>query len=552
MGPVWIPARRAVWSVDLHLSFRWKTWYNASMKKLFCGLICLACISVTVGAGTADYADVLAAGEVDACVSLAHQFYAGDGAPRDFEKAARLFHTAAAAGNAEAQYMMAIMYSEGAGLRERPDKAFAWATAAAQQGHAEAANLLGVFYTDGYGIERDDAQAAEWFKKSAETGNMKGAFNLGTSFEYGAGVQKDLTQAASWYRRSAEKGNPVAQYSLGTCFEYGMGVARNPGLAAKWYTRAAEQGDVRGQLALGFCYERGTGVLRNPAMAAAWYAKAVEQGNDAARMRLAQCYEKGVGVAVDLKQAVELYRQASESGHPPAMLAYGLALESGRGVRADLDAARAIYAQAADIGVDEARQRLRYMDWDEAAADARANAMKDRTIVFKGLYLGLSVEDAAIVLERRLRAAGSIEPLFVEQKKGLPVIRRGVDIAIDGDAEGRVVSIYLANVFVDKLFDTANVPNAEFISTFVESYGASDAVRTSDYEPILIDGKSVGSQKRFVFRHSVGYELIFYDSYAFNASGATRNALATGACKPMGSFAVRRIDSAEERAAKFD
>lgn len=538
--------------VDLRLSFRRKSWYNAAMKTLLCGLVCAVYASLAAGVRAADYAEVLAAGNVKDCVSLGRQFYKGDGALLDFEKAARLFHTAAIGGNAEAQYMMAVMYSEGAGLRERPEKAFAWATAAAQQGHADAANLLGVFYTEGYGVERNDALAADWFEKSAAAGNAKGAFNLATSFEYGTGVKKDLTQAVIWYQRSAEKGNVIAQYSLGTCYEYGMGVTRNPGLAVQWYSRAAEQGDSRGQLALGFCYERGVGVLRNPAMAAAWYSKAAELGNDAARMRLAQCYEKGVGVAADAKRAVVLYQQASEAGHPPAMLAYGLALEFGRGVREDLDAARDVYQKAVEADLDEARQRLRYLDWDEAAANARADAMKDRTLVFKGLYLGMPVEDAAITLERQLRAAGVAEPLYIEQEQGVPVVRRGVDIGIDGDAEGCVTRIYLANSVVDLFFDTASLSNAEFITTFIQAYGDSAVVRSSEYEPIFIDGQSVGSQKRHVFRYPVGYALIFYDAYAFNVSGAPCDALAVGACKPMGSFALQRVDSDEERAAKFD
>lgn len=538
--------------VVLHLSFRCKSWYTADMKTFLCGFICAACALLAAGASASDYAEVLAAGNVKACVSLGRQFYQGDGVPLDFEKAARLFHAAAAGGSAEAQYLMAVMYSEGAGLRERPDKAFAWATAAARQGHADASNLLGVFFTEGYGVERNDVLAAEWFKKSAAAESMKGAFNLATSYEYGTGIKKDLAQAAVWYRRSAEQGNAVAQYSLGTCYEYGMGVAPNRALAAEWYTRAAEQGDPRGQLALGTCYERGAGVPQNPALAVAWYSKAAEQGSDVARMRLARCYEQGIGVAADAKRAVALYRQASEAGHLPGMLAYGLALESGRGVRVDRDAARVVYEQAAAADLDEARQRLRYLDWDEAAGNARADAMKGRTIVFKGLYLGMPVEDAAIVLERQLRAAGSVEPLFVEQKKGLPVVRRGVDIMIDGDARGQVTRFYLANAVADQLFDTVSLSNTEFVTTFIKAYRVSDAIRSSDYEPILIDGKSVGSQKRHVYRHPVGYTLTFYDAYAFNVSGAPRNALATGACKPIGSISVQRVDSDAERAAKFN
>lgn len=472
---------------------------------------------------------------------LGHRYYTGEGVPRDFQQAARLFHHAASVGDPEAQYMMAVMYSEGAGLRERPDKAFVWATAAARQGHADACNLLGVFYSEGYGVDRDEAQAAAWFQKAADAGNPKGAFNLGASFEFGSGVQQDMRQAFSWYRLAAEKGNPIAQYSLGTCHEFGMGVARNPALAVHWYRQSAEQGEPRGQLALGVCYERGIGVLRNPALAVAWYRRAAGQGHNPARMRLADCYDAGTGVAADAARAAALFQQAAADGHPAALLAYGLRLEFGRGVDADPAAARASYREAVAAGIEDARHRLAYMDWDEAAAHERAEAMKGRTLVFNGLHLGMPLTDAAIRLERQLRAAGDVEPLFVREDQGRRGVWRGVEIEIIADDQDHVEQLYLAHGVVTRLWDPGSLSNAEWIRTFVETFGVQKAVKTSDHYRIMMGGQVVGTQNREIYRDPSGYELVFFGAYAFNLSPSTRNAMETGACKPMGSLALRRL-----------
>lgn len=519
-------------------------------------LICFACVSIVSVANAADvdsYEKILSKGSIKECVALAKAFYEGVEAPKDFEKAARLYHKAAAEGSAEAQYRMSLMYSEGAGLKERPDKAYAWAFSAAKMGHAEARNLLGVYYSQGYGVERDDRLAVEWFEKGASKGNAKAQFNLGASYEFGTGVQKDPAKAVMWYSKSAEQGCVAAQYSLGTCYEFGIGAPVNPGLAAEWYSKAASQGDPRGQLAFGVCLELGKGAARNPALATAWYREAADQGYTPAQLRLAQCYEKGIGVPVNQAAATEFYRRASlESGDQNALLEYAMRLETGKGVAKNEALARTVYATAVTAGVDRAQQRLFYLDRDEPAAVAAAEAMKSQTVVFKGLYLGMPIQDAATTLEKRLREVGGHEMLFVTEEKGMKVVKSGVEIEITADANGHVNYLYLSNKTADRLFDTTDSPNPEFIRTFVKACGASEAVLTEDNQLVFSGKKPVGNQKRHVYRAASGYELVFYDSYAFSITDSTRNCMATGACKPIGSFSIRKIASDEERAAKFN
>lgn len=486
------------------------------MKTFVLGLVFLASASGAFAAGADSYEKILSTGSTQERVDLAEVFYDGVGVAQDYDKAARLYHKAAAEGNAEARYRMSLMYSEGTGVKERPDKAFAWAYSAANMGHVDAANLLGYYYSEGYGVARNEKLATMWFQKAAEKGSAKAQVNLGSSYEFGLGVPQNLS------------------------------------LAMEWYGKAASQGDPRGQLALGMCFEVAKGTVRNKPLAAAWYKKAAEQGFTPAQLELARCYEKGIGLAVNRAAAASWYRKAADSGDPQALLEYGFCLEMGKGVGKDEAKARDVYAKAAESGVDFAKQRLAYLDRDEDAAASRAEAMKGTTVVFKGLYLGMPIQDAAITLEKRLREMGQDDMLFVEAANKIQVVKKGVEIEIEAKHDGVVDSIYLSNRVADRLFDTADSPNPEFIKTFVEAYGVNDVTQIIDTALIFSGETPVGNQKRFVYRHSSGYELSFYDSYAFHTIGTTESCLATGACKPIGSFSIRKIASEEERAAKFN
>ena len=500
--------------------------------------------------GVSEFETMLEKGNAYDCVSHAKLFYYGSETEQDFTKAAKLFYKAATEGNAEGQYWLAKMYSEGSGVKQRSDKAYVWAFAASRQGYPDAQNLLGVFYSNGQGVASNGILAAECFTKAAEQGNAKAQFNLGSCYEYGTGVEKNLEKAVKWYRKSAEQGFVPAQAALGACYQYGIGVPVNFNISAGWYAKAAEQGNVPAQLVLGMLFELGKGVDPDDVAAAGWYRRAAEAGNTEGQVRLGVCYEIGKGVPQNMTSALHWYRQSATGGNAHAQLLMGTCLEKGRGAPIDLASARSWYDKAAANGMDEARQRLLFLNRDEATAEAVAAEKKKSMLVFRGLYLGMPIQDAAITLEKRLAEAKQDVTLYVTgEAKSLRVVQ-GVEIEINADESGNVISFYLANSFADVLFDTHDAPLSVFIKMFLQAYGVTDVNEKVERVPVLFEGRQIGTQQQRIFRHPSGYELVFYDSYAVKSSESTEDALGSGLCKPIGSFLIRKIDGAQASEAK--
>lgn len=507
-------------------------------------ILTLAGMCATAAAFAAEipnFDEVLEQGGSEACVVLGKQYYEGQTVGQDFTKAARLFYSAAAKGDSEAQYWMSKMYSEGSGLRSRPDKALVWALAGAKKHHPDCQNLLGVYYSHGIGVATNQAVAAEWFRKAAEQGNAKAQFNLGSCYEFGTGVDMDLEQAVSWYRKSAEGGCAVAQSSLGSCYEYGLGVPVDNALAVMWYDKAANQDDVAGQLALGLCLELGRGVEKNPVAAAAWYRRAAESGNAVGMMRLGACYEAGRGVPQDVKAAAELYGSAAEAGNPRGQFLYGTCFERGRGVEINEGMAREWYEKAAEKGVNEARQRLLYLNYDEKAATARAEELKKTGLVMKGLYLDMPIQDAAIVLEKRLREAGRDVMLTVSGDEQQRKILLGKEIEILADKSGNVKSFYFAVKIVHELFSPGSTSNEEGMKDFMKAYAPANASLSPKDQAIVHAGRQIGIQKKHVYKSSQGYELAFYDSYIVQKTVFDAEASRLGLCRPIGSMMLGKI-----------
>ena len=88
-------------------------------------------------------------------LSLASRHYHGEGVPRDYEEAARLYRLAAEWGSAEAQRALGDMYSRGLGVADSDDEAARWYRLAAERGDADAQQSLGRMYYFGGGVARD-------------------------------------------------------------------------------------------------------------------------------------------------------------------------------------------------------------------------------------------------------------------------------------------------------------------------------------------------------------------------------------------------------------
>lgn len=138
---------------------------------------------------------------------LAYKYYYGQGAPRNYLEAARLFGIAA------------------------------------RQGHAKALELLGKMYLYGHGVGKDAAQALSLLQSAASKGNTGALVTLGISYSLGAnGVQQDKSQSFVCFLRGAELGDSEAQYFLAQAYWEGLGVQKDREQSIEWLTKSAELG----------------------------------------------------------------------------------------------------------------------------------------------------------------------------------------------------------------------------------------------------------------------------------------------------------------------
>ena len=190
------------------------------------------------------------AGDAGAQASLGYLYYAGEGVPRDYERAVFWYGKAAVQGNRDAQYNLAVAYAFGEGVAPDLAEAALWYRRAAQQGHTLAQYSLGLSYASGEGVAQDAAEAARWFRAAAGQGYAPAQRQLAHLYNSGAGVARDYAEAARWYRAAAEQGDASAQYQLGALYEAGRGVGQDAGAAAEWYAQAADQGHAAALKAL--------------------------------------------------------------------------------------------------------------------------------------------------------------------------------------------------------------------------------------------------------------------------------------------------------------
>ncbi|MDG4476637.1 eIF2A-related protein [Thiovibrio frasassiensis] len=106
------------------------------------------------------------------------RFFKGDGVPKDYGQAHKLFVEAAEMGQAKAQYRLGFMYSLGKGVKKSDHEAVSWWQKAAKQNDADAQYYLGYMYEIGGGVKQDMGEAKKWYQKAAANGNVNAAQSL--------------------------------------------------------------------------------------------------------------------------------------------------------------------------------------------------------------------------------------------------------------------------------------------------------------------------------------------------------------------------------------
>ena len=319
---------------------------------------------------------------------------------------------------------------------------------AASEGNASAQAEMGLRYYKK--TPPDYENAVIWYRKAAEQGNIKGQCNLGWCYSTGKGVQKDEAETVKWMRKAADQGDAYAQYQMGYFYRTGKGITPDDEEAVKWVRKAAEQGYPYALCQLGSRYLNGKGVPKDDKEAFTWFRKAAEQGNAEGQFHLGECFDNGTGVAKDAEIALMWYKKAAESGYKAA--------------------SKRITEEKTNSIPDE--ERL-------ASLKAKAETFKGKTLVFKGLYLDMPIEDAAVLLAIQIGndKIKTMPSKFIESFSDGKWIRdEESGVRVTANVEGKVTAFYLPRKAIEKLFDSKNTDVTEFIKTFQAAYELPDFI----------------------------------------------------------------------------
>lgn len=134
---------------------------------------------------------------------LGNMYLTGEGVPKNYYKALKLYEKAAGCGYAEAQDTLAAIYYWGYIVEQDLAKALYWHEQAAAQGLASSQYCLACMYFKGIGIVLNHEKAFELCRLAAIQGYKDAEYMLGQMYIYGLGVVQDVAEGIRWSQKSA-------------------------------------------------------------------------------------------------------------------------------------------------------------------------------------------------------------------------------------------------------------------------------------------------------------------------------------------------------------
>ena len=475
---------------------------------------------------TAELQQKAESGDAAAQLDLALCYDFGSGIEKNPVEAHKWFLKAAELGNGRAQNAVGNDYANGTGgVEKNMEEALRWFRKSAEQECGYGQNSMGWCYEWGKGVEKDMEEAVRWYRKSAEQGCANGQNSLGNCYLNGKGVEKNMGETVRWFCKSAGQGNPVGQLMLGLFCYQGKGVKMDLAEAVKWFRASAEQGNAFAQNLMGACYNDGSGVEKDMAEAAKWYRKSAEQGNAMAQARLGMCYQGGRGVEKDLSEAVKWYRKSAEQGDDLGQALLGDCYFKGYGVKGDMDEAFKWLSKSAKQGNEVAKSYLEKPEFslvrvargsveDIEAGEACLQKLKElkkdsrfsveisaphdkATLVVKGLYVGMPIDDAVVacgkiaaasddflVADSRMietdawancKAFKSVmkncDGVCVLSSKNIDNIQDATKLCVvRQDGDGKVRQIFFTRAGISDIFKSSDLSTEEFAKAFQDNY----------------------------------------------------------------------------------
>ena len=193
--------------------------------------------------------------ETETIMDTARKYYYGDRAPRNINKAFRLYLQAAQNGNVEAMFIVGGMYKQGYGTPVDEGESFRWLYDAALNGRSskESERILGQSFISGTSVPQNYEEAIRWYELAAKGGDQEAQSELAFLYFSGNHVAQDYEKAKYWFNIAARKGYAIAQYNMGIIWYTGNGVdAIDTKKAYAWFNLSAANGYGSGATAKNF------------------------------------------------------------------------------------------------------------------------------------------------------------------------------------------------------------------------------------------------------------------------------------------------------------
>jgi len=313
----------------------WKTIrrFGVSASLLTCALWTTRIASADAGTGVdLTHVRTLAEqGSINDEITLAGDYFTGNGVPQDSKMAAHWYEKAAGHGDPAAQNQIGYFYQAGIGVRQDSKRAFHWYQLSASSGFAIAKVNLAVVYLHGLGVPENDDLAVRLLKQAFEEGNGTAATYLGDLYYFGIAVKEDKIAGEQWFESGLKLHDPIAAYNLGTFYSMNTDHVHDLPRAAELLHQAADAGFVPAMHSLGLLLVNHPELKQTPQQSRTLLEAAANAGSWKSSIVLGILSRDGRGTPVDYKDAYFHFRLAALQG----------GTEAGTLVKRDMDILKA-------------------------------------------------------------------------------------------------------------------------------------------------------------------------------------------------------------------
>jgi TPR repeat protein len=247
-------------------------------------------------------------GSATSCALFARMLQLGVDAPKDSERARRLFERACTGGSVQGCGRLGEVLlgehreADGRNLLKRSCEA-GWVTAC---------DLLGRYLTMTGQAQKTDAFTL--FKRACDGGDAEGCWSLGFLFREGVGVRQNDGDAIRNFQLACDGGAKLGCADYAKMLDAGRGAPADTARAVKLLEASCDRGYSGSCDTLALWCFMGHGVAKDPARGIALLQRACDGTTLTACVVLGERYEFGIDVAKDPQRAAPLYDRACSSG----------------------------------------------------------------------------------------------------------------------------------------------------------------------------------------------------------------------------------------------